>query len=213
MRELVSGLLQRLRLESLLSRHKTRHVLALFNLVNGGVSIGLLAGVAYVTRSPFLFPSLGPTALLLFYKPRDQVSAPQNVLIGHSIGAVVGWLCLAVFGLLDVPPALMAESWARAGAAALSLGGTSALMVLLRAVHPPATATTLIVSLGLMPHLWQIPVLVGAVALLLAQAFVINRLAGIEYPFWGPAEGAAEADEEGGVGRERPGRGERPDAM
>ena len=69
--------------------------------------------------------------------------------------------------------------WPRVGAAALSLGVTSGLMVWLQVPHPPAGATTLIVSLGVMPQLWQIPVLMAAVVLLVAQAFVINRLAGI----------------------------------
>ena len=51
-----------------------------------------------------------------------------------------------------------------------------------------AGATTLIISLGLMPQFWQIPVLMGAVLLLMAQAFLINRLAGIQYPYWRPCE-------------------------
>ncbi len=39
---------------------------------------------------------------------------------------------------------------------------------------------------NVMPQLWQIPVLMAAVVLLVAQAFVINRLAGIHYPLWAP---------------------------
>lgn len=185
MREVLLGLFRRFRLTELLRHHDPTRMLALFSFVNGGLSIGLLAVVAYLTHSPFLFPSLGPTAFLFYYRPTSTAACPRNTLIGHFIGATLGWLCLAGFGLLDAPPALLSGiTWAHVGAAALSLGGTSALMVLLRAAHPPAGATTLIVSLGLMPHLWQIPVLMGAVLLLTAQAFVINRLAGISYPFW-----------------------------
>ena len=69
-------------------------------------------------------------------------------------------------------------------AASLSLGFTSALMILFRVAHPPAGATALIVSLGLMHELQQLPVLISAVALLVTQAFIINRLAGIPYPLW-----------------------------
>ena len=64
-------------------------------------------------------------------------------------------------------------------------------MVLLRVVHPPAGATTLIVSLGLMPQLAQVPVLLAGVALLLLQAAVLNRLAGIPYPLWSPVAAKA----------------------
>ncbi|CAN5435150.1 hypothetical protein BH24GEM3_BH24GEM3_04720 [soil metagenome] len=183
--EVVFGLLRRLRVVELVRHHNPRYVLALFSLINGSLSIGLLAVLAHETRSPFLFPSLGPTAFLLYYQPTAAASSPRNTVIGHFIGAAMGWVSLALFGLLTEPPALTeGVSWARAGAAALSLGGTSGLMVLLRAAHPPAGATTLIVSLGLMPHLWQIPVLMAAVLLLIGQAFLINRLAGIPYPLW-----------------------------
>lgn len=179
--------LKRLQLTELVKHHDPTRVLALFSLINGSLSIGLLAGVAHFTESPFIFPSLGPTAFLLFYQPTARASAPRNTLFGHLIGASLGWLCLWIFGLLDAPAALHSGvGLERIGAAALSLGGTSALMVLLGAVHPPAGATTLIVSLGLMPHLWQIPVLMGAVLLLTGQAFLINRLAGIRYPYWRP---------------------------
>ncbi|HEV2132456.1 MAG TPA: HPP family protein [Longimicrobiaceae bacterium] len=185
--EVVFGLLRRLRLVELVRHHNPRYLLALFGLINGSLSIGLLAVLAHETRSSFLFPSLGPTAFLHYYQPSAAASSPRNTLIGHFIGAAMGWASLALFGLLTEPPALTSGvSWARAGAAALSLGGTSALMVLLRAAHPPAGATTLIVSLGLMPHLWQIPVLMAAVLLLTGQAFLINRLAGIPYPLWTP---------------------------
>ena len=59
-------------------------------------------------------------------------------------------------------------------------------MVLLRVPHPPAGATTLIVSLGLIQQPWQLVVLMVAVFLLTGQAFVINRLAGVNYPAWAP---------------------------
>ena len=185
----MAALLRRFQLTALVQRHDPTRMLALFGLINGGASVGLLAAVAHITRSPFLFPSLGPTAFLLFYEPTAAVSSPRNTLLGHLVGAAAGWLSLAVFGLLDAAPVLLSGvSWAHVGAAAFSLGGTSALMILLRSPHPPAGATTLIVSLGLMPHLWQIPVLLAAVLLLLAQALVINRLAGMPYPLWNAPE-------------------------
>jgi CBS domain-containing membrane protein len=192
-KRLLFGLLRRFQLTRLVRRHDPTRMLALFNLVNGSLSIGLLAVVAHATQSPFIFPSLGPTAFLLFYQPSSVAASPRNTVLGHLIGATIGWLSLAVFGLLEAPPALTTEvSWARVGAAALSLGGTSAVMVLLRAAHPPAGATTLIVSLGLMPDVGQIPILMAAVLMLLVQAFVINRLAGLRYPVWAVGQDEAE---------------------
>lgn len=70
------------------------------------------------------------------------------------------------------------------GAAALSLGLTSGAMVWARVPHPPAGATTLIVSLGILRAPEQLVVLMIAVALLVLQGWAINRLAGIPYPVW-----------------------------
>ncbi|MEO6891518.1 MAG: HPP family protein, partial [Ktedonobacteraceae bacterium] len=56
----------------------------------------------------------------------------------------------------------------------------------LRSPHPPAGATTLIISLGLLTRPWQLLLLMGAVVLLTLQALAINRLAGIPYPLWSP---------------------------
>jgi CBS domain-containing membrane protein len=188
MSEILLGLAGRLRFTELSKRHSSTVVLAVFSLINGFISIALMALAAVVTGAPFIFPSLGPTAFLLFYTPTAPAASPRNTLCGHLIGALAGWLSLVIFGLTAAPPALSSGvDLPRVGAAALSLGLTAGLMVLLKVPHPPAGATTLIVSLGLMPHLWQIGVLMLAVAVLTVQGFVINRLAGITYPFWSPA--------------------------
>jgi len=75
---------------------------------------------------------------------------------------------------------------ARMGAAALSLGLTAGVMAWVRAPHPPAGATTLIVSLGILTDPVHLGVLMLAVVLLVLQGFVINRLAGVDYPYWAP---------------------------
>ncbi len=69
-------------------------------------------------------------------------------------------------------------------AAALSLSATAALLVLVRVSHAPAGATTLIVSLGIISQPKHLIVIEAAVILLVAQAFVINRIAGLPYPIW-----------------------------
>jgi CBS domain-containing membrane protein len=185
--ELVGGLLRRFHLERFTARYPQHLVLAAFNLVNGSLSIGLIATVALLTHQAFIFPSLGATAFILFHLPMAEAAAPRNVLCAHVVGAICGWLCLALFGLLDQPSAFeVGMDYARVGAAALALGTTAGLMALLRIPHPPAGATSLIVALGLMPALAQIPVLIAGVLLLLGQALVLNRFAGIPYPLWGP---------------------------
>lgn len=183
--QLARGIIQALHLERLASRYSRTTVMAVFNLINGSFSIALVAFVALVTQEAFIFPSLGATAFILFYVPMAQPASPRNTLCGHLIGALMGLLSLYIFGLQGEASAfLTGVDLPRVGAAALSLGLTSCLMVILRVAHPPAGATALIVSLGLMPNPAQLPILMAGVGLLLAHAFVMNRLAGIPYPLW-----------------------------
>ncbi|TVT35813.1 HPP family protein [Marinobacter vinifirmus] len=198
--QLAKGLIHALHLEQLASRYSRTTVMAVFNLVNGSFSIALVSFVALVTQEAFIFPSLGATAFILFYVPMAQPASPRNTLCGHLIGALMGLLCLYIFGLQGQPSAFATGvDLARVGAAALSLGLTSCLMVVFRVAHPPAGATALIVSLGLMPNPAQLPILMAGVALLLAHAFVMNRLAGIPYPVWGGVAPAAEGSKVAGV--------------
>ena len=186
--QLALGLARRMRIPSLVERHDTTSVMGLFAFVNGLISIGLMSLAALVTGSPFIFPSLGPTAFLLFYTPTAPAASPRNTVLGHLIGCLAGYLALVVFGLQEAPSAALASevSLARVGAAALSLALTAGLMVWLKVPHPPAGATTLIVSLGILRTPGQMAVLMLAVVLLTGQGFVINRLAGIRYPVWNP---------------------------
>jgi CBS domain-containing membrane protein len=183
--ELARGLAARFRIAPLLTRYSERPVWALFMFLNGFVTIALLAAVAMVSGTPFVFPSLGPTAFLFFVTPRAPAASPRNTIYGHAIGIVCGYAALWLFGLTDAPPAMVTGvSAARVGAAALSLASTGALMVLLNAAHPPAGATTLIISLGIVTRPFHLLVIEIAVAILALQAMAINRLAGIDYPLW-----------------------------
>ncbi|MGH9113995.1 MAG: HPP family protein [Acidimicrobiales bacterium] len=187
MAAIVHGLARRFRLPALLGRYSSVTVLGLFAGVNGIIAIAIMAIAAEATSQPFLFPSLGPTAFLLFYTPTQPAASPRNTISGHLVGVLAGYLALAVFGLTGDAPALVeGVTGARVGAAALSLGLTSAVMVWLRVPHPPAGATTLIVSLGILHEPDQLAILMVAVVLLTAQAYVINHLAGVDYPVWSP---------------------------
>lgn len=188
MSDVVRGLFTRLRLPWLTERYARVPVLALFSFINGCISIGIMSVLALITGSPFIFPSLGPTAFLFFYTPTAASASPRNTIIGHAIGILAGYFSLVVTGLASAGPALaVGVTWPRVIAAALSLGLTAGVMVLARSPHPPAGATTLIVSLSILSKPWQLLLLMIAVVLLTVQAFTINRLAGIPYPLWNPA--------------------------
>jgi CBS-domain-containing membrane protein len=181
----VRGVLTTIRIPYLLERLPTRPVMAVFATVNGFLSIAIMSLAALLTDQPFVFPSLGPTAFLFFYSPLVPAASPRNTLIGHLIGASAGFACLVAFGLQDSAPSTVAGvTTERVLAAGLSLGLTSGLMVLVHAPHPPAGATTLIISLGVLHEFEHVVVLMLAVVLLTVQAIAINRLAGLDYPLW-----------------------------
>lgn len=183
--EHVAVLLRRLRLAWLLRRFPPRLIWALYVFVNGFITIGLLALVAVATDSPFVFPSLGPTAYLLFISPLGESSSPRNTILGHAIGLICGYGAYIVSGAAAMPFGVHAGIYGpRILSAALSLSATGAFMVLLKAGHPPAGATTLIVSLGIISKPKELVIIEVAVFLLVAQALVINRLAGLKYPTW-----------------------------
>ena len=181
----ILSLLRRLQLDWLLNHFPQRLVRSLYVFVNGFVTIGLLALLALLSRNPFVFPSLGPTAYLLFFSPLAKTCSPRNTIFGHALGIICGYGAFVVTGAGAVPfgvhPGIF---WPRILAAALSLSVTGALMVLLGVSHPPAGATTLIISLGIISKPRELVIIEVAVFLLVAQALVINRLAGLPYPLW-----------------------------
>ena len=185
--EHVDVLLTHLRLSWLLKHLPPRLVWAVYVGINGFVTIGLLALLALVTGSPFVFPSLGPTAYLYFFSPLAEASSPRNAILSHAIGLTCGYVAIAVTA---GPASAMHGSVhsPRLLAAALSLSATGALMVLFRVSHPPAGATTLIVSLGIISQPKDLVVIEVAVILLTAQAFIINQIAGLPYPLWKTAQ-------------------------
>lgn len=185
MGDVLEGVAHRLHL----SRHQLRHghvpALGVFAFVNGCISIGLMTAAAMATGQPFIFPPLGATAFLLFHSPTIATSAPRNVIVGHFFGTIAGYLGLAVTGLRDAGPALtVGVTTQRVIACALAMGLTAALMTWFDAPHPPAGATTLVVALGILRTPGQLLALLVAVIALVVQGWVLNHLAGIEYPAW-----------------------------
>ena len=108
-----------------------------------------------------------------------EASSPRNTILGHAIGLICGYAAFALT-VASSPPfgSHPGVHGARVLAAALSLSATGALMALFRVSHPPAGATTLIVSLGIISQPKELVIIEVAVILLTAQALAINRLAG-----------------------------------
>jgi CBS domain-containing membrane protein len=175
----------RSRLIGLLAKFPQRMVWAVFVLCMGFLSIAILSAVAMISHTPFIFPSLGPTAILFFFHPMSASASPRHALYGHALGILCGYGSLVLMGLQHAGSAVNGGiSLRRLFAVALSLGATAFFMVILKVAHAPAGATTLIVSLGIITRPWHLVVIEIAVALLCLQAICFNRLAGLNYPLW-----------------------------
>ena len=157
-----------------------------FVLIGSGVSILIIGTVAYLTHEPWIFPSLGPTAYILFAAPLTVEACPRNAISSHLIGIVCGVAALAVFGLLDESGEGHDLTVRRVLAVTLALVLTFAFMTWLRVPHAPAGATTMIVALGVLFGLRDYVVMMLAVVLLVVMAAIINRLHGDRTPLWAP---------------------------
>lgn len=171
---------------TLAAHHDRRVVYAAFVFAASAVSIGAITALAYATGHPLVVPSLGPTAFLVFNRSNLNAARPRNILVGHLIGAAAGYVALATFGLLHAPSVVDGGlTSSRIGAAALSIALTSAVMILLRAEHGPAGATTLIVSLGFMTTPASLGLLMAGVLCLAVLGVAIDRSVGLQLPLWG----------------------------
>jgi CBS-domain-containing membrane protein len=119
-----------------------------------GALLAVPAGAAWLAGLAFVFPSLGPTAFVLAtVGDRDRLT-PRRVVGGHVVGVLAGLLAYhlladgAVVAASFDPaaPGMLGLAASGVVATALTAGGMTATGT----VHPPACATTLIVSLGLL---------------------------------------------------------------
>ena len=158
---------------------------------SGSAFAVVVAGtVAALTHQPWLFPSLGPAVMLHVEKPEAPESSPRNTLVGHAVALLAGYGLLLVCGLSDNRSVLQeGVSVPRIVAAAGSLAVTATLLLALRASHPPAGATTLIVSLGLLHTPAQLVVAMASVLLVTVVDWAFNRATGQPMPAWSPRAG------------------------
>ncbi|MFK4834792.1 HPP family protein [Microbacterium sp. ZW T2_14] len=141
------------------------------------VVLALTGAVGLALKQPWLFPSLGPTVMLFFESPENEASRPKNALVGHAVGLVAGAACFYALGLSGQPSAPdggLTVSYVVAGT--LSVAITTLVLTLLKTPHPPAGATTLIVSLGILTQPPQLLAMAGAIVLVTLAGWALNTL-------------------------------------
>ncbi len=110
----------------------------------------IVAALGIATGRPWLIPSLGPTSYMQAAQPQQPAARVYPIIAGHYVGIAAGWLALLIVGaqgtptLMETHHAVPIRFYAGAIAVALDLFGD----LLIGAKHPPAAATTLLITLG-----------------------------------------------------------------
>lgn len=135
-----------------------------------GLLLSTTAVLAWLSGFPMLFPSLGPSAFVLALFQDSDATSPRRVIGGHAIGVVAGLLAYHSFGVtLSItaatdPGSLAGLRLVSSGVVATML--TAGGMLWTETRHPPACATTLIVSLGLLSSPLEGALIVATVVVL-----------------------------------------------
>ncbi|WP_418280972.1 HPP family protein [Halorubrum sp. DTA98] len=161
-----------------------------------GVLFTILGVIAWGSGQPFIFPSLGPTAFVLAFNRQSDRTQSYRIIGSHLIGGTAGLVAWAVVAsgasITATPPPFSLEGFRLVTSATLSIVLTSWAMIATDTIHPPACATTLIVSLGLLSTPLRVGIIVGSVTILVlfhnSVLLVFKRLVGDSHPRYGNKE-------------------------
>ncbi|MCX5157564.1 MULTISPECIES: HPP family protein [unclassified Streptomyces] len=137
---------------------------AAFHSVSAATTVLLgLVGIGAMLHEPVLIPPLAASAALVHSAPTLPLAQPRGVLLGHLLGAAVGYGVLAAAG---------GSAWA----AAVAAGITLALLIIARTPHSPACATAVVVVLQSPDAARFVPLLFGSTVLLVLTGYAGSRI-------------------------------------
>lgn len=93
-----------------------------------------------------IIASLGATVFIVFAMPNNKTAKPRNIIGGHLIGTIIGFLCFYCASALHFSFHLQyinGDPLQKIILPAIGVGLVTFLMVLFDAEHPPAAGTTL----------------------------------------------------------------------
>lgn len=148
-------------------------------------AMALLGALALAAGEPLLFPAIGASAAVVAIAPLGRGSEPRSIVLGHVVGALLGWACVQLVAAGSPGSLAAALDPRHAASGALALGATVAALLCFDIPHPPAAATTMIVGMGLLPRFEHVLAIAASAALLALCATATLRLARRDAPWWG----------------------------
>ena len=145
-----------------------RHIF--WSWLGGAAAISLLGAITGMSDIPFLMAPFGASCVLVFGLPASPLAQPRNVIGGHTLTALTGFVFLYLLG----------DSWWAVG---LAVGTAIAVMQLTRTTHPPAGANPILVMMSAPAASFLLfPVLSGALLVVLTGLFINNLSSTRTYP-------------------------------
>ena len=139
----------------------------------------VLGLIAWISGNPFIFPSLGPTAYILAFDQKISHSA-KVVIGGHACGILGGLVSYHLFvaphNLMMLSEAVSTQGIFLGSGAVFAIAITTFLMLSFQVSHPPACATTLIISLGILPRWYDGLVILSAVTIMYITYWIYQKL-------------------------------------
>jgi len=140
----------------------------------------VLAGAVGVwLKQPWLFAGLAPTIVMVAATPGHETTSFRAIVVGHLAAVACGYLALLLLNATAAPTMIatrivpMDRVWASAAAMAMLV----IVQPQLKAYHPPAAATALLVTLGAYRMTGKTPlVLVGSVVLIAIASELLKRV-------------------------------------
>lgn len=138
--------------------------------LGGAAAIGLLGALSGYSGFPLLMAPFGASCVLVFGLPESPLAQPRNVIGGHTLTALTGFVFLFLLG----------DNWWAMG---LAVGTAIALMQLTRTTHPPAGANPILVMMSAPAVTFlAFPVFTGALIVVLTGLLVNTLLPTRRYP-------------------------------
>lgn len=145
----------------------------IITFIGAFLGISFLGILTYHYKAPMLVAPLGASAVLVYGVPDAPLSQPRNVILGHTISAVVGVFVYQSFGL---------TWWS------VALGTSFALIAMLitKTIHPPGGATALFAILSAASPIFILtPIFLGSLVMVIIAVFVNNLSPNRIYPrYW-----------------------------
>jgi hypothetical protein len=125
--------------------------------VMSGALILVAGAMTLATKQPWLFAALGPTAVVIAASPGHPTTRFHAIVLGHFVALVCGWIAVLLLGAGDAASFASSQGLgvSRVWAGAFAVAMTALIQPSVKAYHPPAAATALLITLGVYRPNWM----------------------------------------------------------